>query len=75
LLSYFSKVLLRILKRSKLNKIRSLPIKGSVHELRVRAKSPKTPQFDNVAHIPTPDPREITVADEEWFECRRNPKK
>jgi Zn-finger nucleic acid-binding protein len=58
-----------------LEKLRSIPIKGSLDELLAKSKIPKTPNFDNVARIPTPDPQEFTVADEEWFKRRRKPKK
>jgi hypothetical protein len=51
------------------------PIKGILHELLGKAKIPKAPKFDNVARIQTPDPLEITVVDEKWFERRRKPKK
>jgi N12 class adenine-specific DNA methylase len=58
-----------------LETLRLSPIKVSLHELLVKAKNTKTPKFDNDARIPTPDPREITVLDEEWFKRRRKPKK
>jgi hypothetical protein len=52
-------------KSLKLKRVRSLSIKGSLNELREKATASK---IDNVARIPAPDPREITVVDEEWFE-------
>jgi hypothetical protein len=42
-----------------------MPIKGSLPELLAKAKIPKTPKFDNVARMPAPEPRDITVFDEE----------
>jgi hypothetical protein len=59
-------------KGMELENLRSIPTKGSLHELLAKAKFPKAPKFDNVAHMPAPDPRLITVVDEEWFECRSN---
>jgi N12 class adenine-specific DNA methylase len=56
-------------------KLRSIPIKASLHELLAKAKISKTPKFDNAARTPTPDSREITVVDKEYFERRRKPKK
>jgi hypothetical protein len=50
-------------------------IKGSLHEFLEKAKIPKTPKFDNVARMPAPDPRDITVVDEEWSERRSKLKK
>jgi hypothetical protein len=32
-------------------------------------------QINSAARIPTRDPRDITVVDEEWFEFRRHPNK
>jgi hypothetical protein len=55
--------------------LNDLPIKGSLHELRKKAKISKTSKFDNVARIPTRDPQDFTVVDEEWFELRHKPKK
>jgi hypothetical protein len=69
-----AKILYKDIEKNKgieLEKLRSMPMKGSLHELLAKAKIPKGPNFDNVAHIPAPDPRDITVVDEEWFE-RRN---
>jgi hypothetical protein len=53
------------MKGMELEKLRPMPIKGSLHELLAKAKIPKAPNFDNVARMPAPDPREITVVDEE----------
>jgi hypothetical protein len=58
-----------------LKKLRSIPIKVSLHELLEKAKFPKAPKFDNVARMPAPDPGAITVIDEEWFERRNKLKK
>jgi hypothetical protein len=62
-------------KEAELLRLNEQPIKGSLHELLASAKPPKTPTFDNVALILTPDPRDIEVVDEDWFERRRKPKK
>jgi hypothetical protein len=62
-------------KGMELEKLRSMPLKGSLHELLANAKIPKAPKFDNVARMPAPDPREITVVDDEWFERRSKLKK
>jgi hypothetical protein len=58
-----------------LEKLRAMPIKGSLHEILVKAKISKAPKFDNVARTQAPDPREITVIDEEWSERRSKLKK
>jgi hypothetical protein len=55
-------------------RLNAQPIKGSLHELLAKSNVPKTPKFDNVACIPTPDPQEVTVFDEEWFKRRCKPK-
>jgi hypothetical protein len=62
-------------KSTELRRLSGIQIKGSLHELCEKAKIPKTPNFHNVARIPAPDPREITVVDEECFERRRKLKK
>jgi hypothetical protein len=62
-------------KGMELENLSSIPIKGSLHELLAKSKTTQTPKFDNVARIPTPDPREITVVDEEYFARRSKPKK
>jgi hypothetical protein len=38
-----------------LEKVRSMPIKGNLHELLAKAKIPKAPKFDNVARMPAHD--------------------
>jgi hypothetical protein len=43
--------------------------------LLAKAKIPKVPKFDNVARMPAPDPRDITLVYEEWFERRSKFKK
>jgi N12 class adenine-specific DNA methylase len=58
-----------------LEKLISIPIEVSLHELLAKAKFPKAPKFDNVTRMPASDPREITVVDEEWSEHRNKLKK
>jgi hypothetical protein len=59
-------------KGMELEKLKPMPNKGSLHELLANTKIPKTLKFDNVASMPAPDPRKITVVDEEWSERRSN---
>jgi hypothetical protein len=80
--THFALILLKSLgkdiekkKGIELEKLRSKTINRSLHEFLVKAKNLKTPKFDNVARIPTPDIWEITVVNEEWFKRRRKPKK
>jgi hypothetical protein len=76
LLLYFLPVFLIEKKKAlELEGLRSLTIKVTLHKLSEKAKNSKTVKFDNVARNPTPDPRNITVVDEEWFERRCNSKK
>jgi hypothetical protein len=52
-----------------------MPIKGILHELLAKDKIPKTPKFHNVSRMPAPDPRKISVVDDEWSERRNKLKK
>jgi hypothetical protein len=46
-----------------LEKLKPMPINGSLHELLAKPKIPKRTKFENVARVPAPDQREITVVD------------